>query len=45
MQFKKEIEYSNFWLRYPHSKPPCNEFVGWYANAFLMLYKYTKQKD
>ena len=31
MQFKKEIEYSNFWLRYPHSKPPCNEFVGWYA--------------
>ena len=45
MQFKKEIEYSNFWLSYPHSKPPCNEFVGWYANAFLMLYKYTKQKD
>ena len=25
MQFKKEIEYSIFWLSNPHSKPPCNE--------------------
>ena len=23
----------------PHSKPPCNERVGWYALAFLMHYK------
>ncbi len=35
MQFKKEIEYSIIWLSNPHSKPPCNESVGWYAFSVL----------
>ena len=27
-----------------HSKPPCIECVGWYAQAFLIQHNYTQNE-
>ena len=44
MATKRGYGILDYFGEFPHSKPPCIEFVGWYALAFLMQYKYKKME-